>query len=301
MTTDPETIAKLSDSLIDEIVGAVGLPKTKFTHRIGWTLFNKITTSFAHIGAPFNETTGADGLPEASRVCLTHFCDRVKVQGIENIPASGPLLIVTNHPGAYDGLTIFSNLARKDIKWISTEIPFLRLLPKLSEHILFASREDSRNRMVVLRNAINHLKSGGVLVYFAAGHRDPDPAVFHGASRAIDGWLDIFDMFFKYIPELQVLPVIISGCVSSHWANHLLTRLRRKQIDKQRLAEFGQVISQLMHPGRIYLTPAVSFGKPLTKEMLEEEAGKNTILNVVIQHEKVLLKQHCENFGGHFD
>lgn len=301
MTTDPATIALLSDSLVDEIVGAVGLPKTKFTHRLGWTLFNKITTSFAHIGAPFNETTGTDGLPKASEICLTHFCDRVKVQGIENIPVTGPLLIVTNHPGAYDGLTIFSNLPRQDIKWISTEIPFFRLLPDLCEHILFASRDDSRNRMMVLRNAINHMKSGGVLVYFAAGHRDPDPAVFHGASRAIDGWLDIFDMFFKYIPNLQVLPVIIGGCVSSHWANHLLTRLRRKQIDQQRLAEFGQVISQLMHPGKILLTPAVSFGKPLTQEKLKEEAGDGTILNAMILQAKALLKYHCETFGGNAD
>ena len=278
MTTDPDTIAKLSDSLVDELVGAVGLPKTRFTHWLGWTLFNKITTSFAHIGAPFNETTGTDGLPKASENCLANFCDQVKVQGIENIPVTGPLLIVCNHPGAYDGLTVFSNLPRKDIKWISTEIPFFRLLPDLCEHILFASRDDSRNRMVVLRNAINHLKGGGVLVYFAAGHRDPDPAVFHGASRAIDNWLDIFDMFFKYIPELTVQPVIISGCVSRHWAKHLLTRLRRKQIDQQRLSEFGQVISQLMHPGKIFITPAVSFGQPLTKEKLTALAGDEYLI-----------------------
>ncbi len=301
MPTDPATIAKLSDSLIDEIVGAAGLPKTRFTHRLGWFFFNKITTSFAHIGAPFDETTRSDGLPKASEVCLTHFCDQVKVQGLENIPASGPLLIATNHPGAYDGLTIFSNLPRKDIKWISTEIPFFRLLPNLQEHILFASREDTRNRMLVLRNAINHLKDGGVLVYFAGGHRDPDPAVYHGASSAIDGWLDVFEMFYKYVSGLRVQPAIISGCVSAHWSRHWLTRLRRKQIDQQRLAEFGQVMSQLMHPGKIFLTPAVSFGKPLSKEALTAEAGEGTLLNALIWQAKTLLKQHCEVFGGNVD
>jgi len=108
-------------------------------------------------------------------------------------------------------------------------------------------------------------------------------------------------MFFKYIPDLQVLPVIISGCVSSHWANHFFTRLRRKQIDQQRLAEFGQVISQLMHPGKIFLTPAVSFGKPLTKEILQEEAGDGAILNAVKQRAKLLMRNHCETFGGNAD
>jgi 1-acyl-sn-glycerol-3-phosphate acyltransferase len=299
MSVDSQNIALLSDSLIDEIVGAVGLPKNRFTHRLGRSIFRKITDRFANIGAPFDETVGSEGLPKASEFCLNFFCNEVKTDGIENVPLTGPLLVTTNHPGTYDGLTIYSKLPRKDIKWISSEIPFLRLLPNLSEHILFASRQDSRSRMVVLRNAIQHLQQGGVLVYFAAGHRDPDPAVYPGASKAIDGWLDIFDTFFKYVPELLVQPVIVSGVVSGHWSKHWFPRIRRKQIDQQRLAEFGQVISQLMHPGRIYLSPSVSFGKPMEKTELSSTGVP--ALAAVIAEAKKLLKHHCEIYGGNID
>ncbi len=299
MTEDYQNIKKLSDSLIDEVVGSVGLPRTRFNHWLGWRLFRKITDRFANIGATFEGIVESDGLPKACEYCLSLFCKDLQVSGVENIPLNGPLLVTTNHPGAYDGLTVFSNLPRKDIKWISTEIPFFRLLPNLESHVLFASREDSRNRMVVLRNAIQHLKNGGVLVYFAAGHRDPDPGVYHGALKSMDGWLDIFDTFFKHVPELTVLPVVISGVVSQHWAEHWLPRIRRKQIDQQRLSEFGQVISQLLHPGKYYLSPFVSFGKPLSRQQLTSE--KETTLHMVIDEEKELLHQHVAAFGGNAD
>jgi 1-acyl-sn-glycerol-3-phosphate acyltransferase len=296
MSADPQSIALLSESLIDEIVGAAGLPKNRFTHCLGWSIFRKITDRFANIGAPFDEIVGSEGLPKASEFCLNFFCNEVKADGIENIPLTGPLMVTTNHPGTYDGLTIFSKLPRKDIKWISSEIPFLRLLPNLKEHVLFSSRQDSRSRMVVLRNAIQHMQQGGVLVYFAAGHREPDPAVYTGASRAIDGWLDIFDTFFKYVPELLIQPVIVSGTVSRHWSKHWFPRIRRKQIDQQRLAEFGQVISQLLHPGRIYLSPSVSFGKPLDKIDLSSTGGP--VFPAITAEAKKLLRQHCEMYGG---
>jgi hypothetical protein len=136
-------------------------------------------------------------------------------------------------------------------------------------------------------------------VYFAAGHRDPDPGVYHGALKSMDGWLDIFDMFFKYVPELKVLPVVISGVVSEHWARHWLPRIRRKQIDQQRLSEFGQVISQLLHPGKYYLSPSVSLGKPLSREQLTSE--KETTLQMVITQAKGLLQQHVAAYGGNAD
>lgn len=296
---DAARIKDLSESLVDEIVGSVGLPKTRFTHWLVWRIFRKITDRFANIGAPFDRITASDGLPEASKFCLSFFCKDIKRSGVENIPLTGPLLIATNHPGAYDGLVVFSSLPRKDIKWISTEIPFFHLLPDLERHILFASRDDSRGRMVVLRNAIQHLKEGGVLVYFAAGHRDPDPDIYHGASIAIENWLDIFDTFFKYVPDLKVLPVVVSGVVSRHWAKHWLPRIRRKQIDQQRLSEFGQVISQLLHPGKYYLSPAITIGQPLSKQQLTSENA--TTLQMVIAREKELLQQHVAVYGGNAD
>jgi 1-acyl-sn-glycerol-3-phosphate acyltransferase len=232
---------------------------------------------------------------------LTHFCDKITSHGVENIPQSGPLLVVTNHPGSYDGMVLFSQMPRLDIRWISSEIPFLRLLPNLQGNLFFSSREDARDRMVVLRNCIKHMQAGGVLVYFAAGHRDPDPAIYPGALRAIDGWLDIFDVFYKYVPELRVIPAIMSGVVDKYWSKHPLTWLRRKQIDQQRLAEFGQVITQLVHPGRLMLSPFISFGQPHTQSDLLKVSLDGTLRTAITQKGKQLLNEHCERFGGNAD
>ena len=196
-------INKLSESLTDELVGSVGLPRTRFYHWLFRSLFHKVTDRLAFIGVPFDRIVGEEGLPAASAWCLTHFCHPVQHLGTENIPATGPLLVASNHPGAYDALVLFSLLGRKDIRWISTEIPFLELLENTRGHIFFSSRKDTSTRMVVMRNAIKHLRSGGTLVYFAAGHRDPDPAVFPGAQLAIENWMDVFDTFNKYVPGLQ--------------------------------------------------------------------------------------------------
>lgn len=294
---DPQ-IDQLSESLIDEMVTAVGLPPKRFYHGIFWALFRGITNRLAMIGAPFDRILAEQGLPAASEWILGHFCHPALMQGIKNIPSEGPLLIVSNHPGAYDGGVVFIHVNRKDIKWIGTPIPFLDLLPHTRDHIFFASRKDSLSRAIAMRNAVHHLKAGGTLLYYASGHRDPDPAVFPGAEKAMDSWLDVFDTFFKHVPGLNLLPCVISGIVSEHWAHHPLTWLRRKQIDKHRLAEFGQVITQLMRPGRLLITPAISFGEPVNKSKLREEVQGGSLLPAVITRGKSLLQDHIQQFGG---
>jgi len=297
-------IAALSESLVDELVGALGLPRTDFWHRLFRRLFRRITTRLATLGVTFDRIVGSEGLPAGSRWALSHFCRPIRLRGREHIPLSGPLLVVSNHPGAYDGLVVFSELTRRDIRWISSEIPFLEKLPNLHPHILFASRTNAINRMAVMRGAIRHLQAGGALVYFGAGRRDPDPAVYPGAGKTLDHWLEGIDFFFKHVPGLRLLPTVVSGVVSERWARHPIALLRRKQIDRQRLSEFGQVITQLLSPGKLMLSPTISFGSPVDAGDLQlhsvtnnrEQAG--SLLPGVIRLEKELLIEHCQAFGG---
>lgn len=290
-------VSYLSDSLVDEIVAAVGLPKTRLTHSVFRRLCQRVTDRLAYLGASFDQITKDKGLPAASAWALTHFCEVPQVHAAERVPEHGPLLVVSNHPGTYDSLVLFANLEGHKIKCIASEIPFIRLLPHAHDHFLFAPRKDSRERMLVLRNAIQHLKEGGTLVYFGSGHRDPDPLVYPGAERAYDHWLDVFDTFFKNVKNLKVMPTVVSGVVSADWAKHPITWLRKKQIDQQRLAEFGQVITQLLKPGQVMMKPRISMGRHFSARELRQVMGYGPLLHGVRQQAKALFKESSAYFG----
>lgn len=289
-----DEILSLAKTLVDELVGAVGLPRTRSSRGLFWFLFRRILTRFAALGATFDHMTGDGGLPHGCTWALSRFSVQVTARGGEHIPAAGPLLVVANHPGGWDAFAIFARLVRRDIQWISTEIPFLHHLPHVRPHVIFASRTDARSRIAALRSAIRHLKDGGTLLYFGAGHRDPDPAVYPGAAEQIDAWLPGIGVFFRHVPGLLMLPTIVSGVVSPRWAHHPITRLRRRPIDSRRLAEFGQVISLMLHPERQRMDSYVSFGPPLALAALQEESGMNDALPAVIAREKALLAEHLQ-------
>jgi hypothetical protein len=239
------------------------------------------------------------GFPKASEWALNHWCSHITARGTQDIPAEGPLLIVSNHPGTYDALIIFSQVGRQDIRWISTEIPFLDNLPHTRNHVIFASRSNVLNRMSAMRSAIRHLQAGGVLLYIGAGYLDPDPAVYPDAAEHIEEWPAAIDFFFRHVPGLRLMPTIVSGVVSPKWARSPITCLRRKDVDKRRLAEFGQGITQLLFPGRLMFTPYVSFAPPVTIETLRSESNQENILPAVIARTRALLAEHCHIFGGY--
>ena len=294
-------VANLSDSLVGELITAVGLPKTRLTQAIFGGLFPKVRNRLAEIGITFDQITKEKGLPAASAGVLTHFCDDYQIHGAERIPAQGPLLVASNHPGTYDSMVLFANLKGHKIRIVASEIPALHLLPHARHHFLFTPRDDSRERMLVLRKLIRHLREGGTLVYFPAGHREPDPTVYPGSEASIDKWLNVFDTFFNYVQDLKVLPTIVSGVVSADWAKHPITWLRKKPIDRHRLADFGQVISQLGHPGRLMMTPRVSFGDPFSEQELRREVGTGPLFQVVIERAKALWRESRAYFGDYFE
>ena len=65
-------IQSLSDTLIDEIINAVGLPKTARTQRIFNLLFHKAAGRLAGIGVTFDRLIDRDGFPSACAWALTN-------------------------------------------------------------------------------------------------------------------------------------------------------------------------------------------------------------------------------------
>jgi len=331
-------IETLTDTLLDEIVNAVGLRKTPAARRTFGLLFRRAADRLSAIGLAADRMIRTDGFPAACRWMMSHWVGNVTTRGAENIPPEGPLLVVSNHVGAYDILVAPSQVNRPDLKIISSDIKYLKNLPHACEHLIFLT-DEPHDRMAATRAGIRQLKEGGSLLLFGSGRIDPDPALSAEAEKHLENWspsIDLFlrmmaatragirqlkeggslllfgsgridpdpalsaeaekhlenwspsiDLFLRMAPQVKVVLSIASGFLTSRWMNHPLTRLRRVDWEKRRIAEFGQVLQQLFFPGTIYVSPSVSFAPPITAEELGENPRQK-----LIEQARRLLADH---------
>ncbi|MBT8148639.1 MAG: lysophospholipid acyltransferase family protein [Gammaproteobacteria bacterium] len=119
------------------------------------------------------------GLPPAE--FLRYVLNRLKVelaidderQALEQLPASGPLLVVANHPlGGLEGVALASELLRHrpDTKVLTNAL--LTRIPELRDIFIgvdILSSQASRTNTSSIREAHAHLANGGTLLLFPAG------------------------------------------------------------------------------------------------------------------------------------
>lgn len=131
------------------------------------TLLRKIR-EFEKSGAPF----GAPFWPKA----LRHMGIRIDTpaEEIANIPATGPLVVVANHPhGLVDGMVLAELVTRvrSDFKILTRSL--LTGIPEIEEFMIpvpFPHEENAREAGLEMRQlSMDHLKNGGVIILFPAG------------------------------------------------------------------------------------------------------------------------------------
>lgn len=291
MSLQDGEIHALSEYLLDEIVLAFGLKNTPGTHGLFRFFLSKLTNRVASICMETDQIIAVKGFPAATGWMASHWVRQVTSRGSSFVPSDGPLLIVCNHVGAYDILVVPAQINRKDIKIIASASPFFMKLPHASEHMIYASH-DAGNRMSAARQAITHLQGGGSLLLFGTGVIDPDPDVYQNANEEIGSWSPSIDLFLRQVPETKVLISIVSGIVLSKWAHSPLTFLREIPWQKRRIAEYGQVLDQLIFTRKPNITPSISFAPPITVEVLKQESGSEKVLPAVITRGKLLLEDH---------
>ena len=250
---------KLADDLVFELNKSLGFPAGGLSHTLLRPLVWRPMFRFSELATIFEHKLVQDGWQKASAWFITHFVDQVRFFGKDLLPNEGPLVVASNHPGAYDSLVISSLIPRDDLKIISSDIPFVKKLPDTSKHMIF-SDWDPHNRMQAARQALRHLKNGGALLLFARGTMDPDPAFMPDSEIELTRWTSSLGLFLRSVPQTRVVVSIISGVLSPQFIHHPTTYLRRGRVNKQRLSEFFQVMHQLLSPGELLITPELSFG-----------------------------------------
>lgn len=271
-------VAEIRQSMIEEIYSAIGLPDRSWLRLalapIAWAPAHR----FAGLIAECERNAERSGFRQATRQLMERFISGVIVRGEGNVPVDGPLLVASNHPGAVDGLAIAASLPRDDLKIVVSGSPFFQKLVYLREHLILTGR-DPHGQMLVLRNAIRHLRDGGAVLLFPSGRVDPDPAVFHSASSSVDDWSLSVATLLEKVPAARLMVTVVSGVLAPECLNHPLVRLRKGTWEKRRLAEYIQIIQQLIFGRRYPLRPLVSFAGALTlselrlKEEMEDAMG----------------------------
>lgn len=209
----------------------------------------------------YDALVGESGLGAGGAWALGRMSRDAVVEGRENVPRAGPLLLVSNHPGLADAVALFAATPREDLRVVAAERPFLQALPNTSRHLITV-RENPPGRLGVVRAATRHLRRGGAILTFPGGKIEPDPAVLPGAIPALKNWSASVGLFARRAPGLTVVPVVVSGVVSPAALRNPLTRLRRRKRDREWLA----ATLQMLTPALRDVTVRVTFGSPIAAD-----------------------------------
>jgi hypothetical protein len=281
----------MRERITDEIFFALGAPKQGWQRRaFGW-IFRFPTARFSYLFAEADEAVGRAGLPAGCAVIAHNLVADLQARGLEHLPRQGPLIIASNHPGAYDSVCIASYLPRPDLKIILSDTNFYRAMPNTHPRFLYVT-DDSAGRMLALRGAIEHLQSGSALLQFGTGLIEPDPAYASGAEESLGEWSPSLEIMLRKVPDTQLVLSIASGVLLPKFARHPFTRLHKKPLNQRRLAEFIQVIQQLIFPRSVCVVVRVSFAAPVSAAELAGEGSGRRLMPAIQARARVLLAEH---------
>lgn len=270
---------------LDDLVASFGWQNQPVLAAMLRVVFSHPARKFAQQMVEYDDLVGQVGLHEAScRILRQRYVQELRVHGRENVPATGPILILSNHPGMTDTVSLFAAVNRPDLRIIAMHRPFLSSLVNISKQLSYIS-DDPGERMRAVRQISSHLRAGGAALTFPAGNIEPDPAVHPGAIESLDSWTDSSAIFLRFAPETKIVPVLVSGVIWDKAARHWLTRLKHTREERERLAVALQLLAIIMADARP-TTVHVHIGKPITAE----EAGSADMEDI---HRKLMERMRC--------
>jgi hypothetical protein len=252
-------------------------------------LFRRPAARWGWIAASADDEAGRSGLSGGARRILPDFNLTVSALGKELIPADGPLLIASNHPGALDSIAILSCIPRKDVSVLLSDVPFTRAFSAARRHFIYVP-PGTGGRVATLRASIDHLKKGGALLVFAHGDVEPDPEVSPRAAEAIQDWSRSIEIMLREVPECRFQAAIVSGVLMRRFLQSPIVKIRRTPARRQKLAEVLQLSRQAISPQSVRTDVHISFSKPVSGVDLAGQA----LMPAVIGIARELLKDHLD-------
>jgi len=264
----------LTQLCVDDLISAFGLGEVSSGRTVKESISRIPARRLARQILTYDRIVGESGLGAGGAWALKRLSRNTSIEGQENVPRGGPLLLVSNHPGLADAVALFAATPRDDLRVIAADRPFLEALPNTSRYLLTIG-EISAGLSGVVRAAARHLRGGGAVLTFPGGRIEPDPAILPGAVEALDHWSSSADLFARLTPGLAVVPVVVSGVISPSALRNPLIHLRRRRRDREWLAATLQVLVPALRNvdarvefGRpIYAEPGAAIGEAMIEEM----------------------------------
>ena len=287
---NPQKLAELIEINLNDMISAAGLKHSRLGQALVRMFLHQTAKKFALQVLEYDAAVAESGLGQGSRGILAQLADQVRVEGAERVPREGPLLILSNHPGMTDTIALFSAIPRQDLRVLAAGRPFLKTLDATSRYLISIDQE-SDQRFEVLRATAGHLRAGGAVLTFPAGKIEPDPTVLPGALDSLDAWNPSTGLFARMLPNLTIVPVIVSGVLARPAVFHPLTRLRRKRSDCEMLGASLQLVMREMRPQMWPVTVRVRFAPPIQARELAALRDPSEITKAITSAIKPFLAE----------
>jgi len=284
MTSPIEALTQIN---LDDLINALGFQDHPTLIRLTQSLFYGVARKFAKQMIDFDSLAGAHGLAEAARLTERLYVREVRVFGADHLPDSA-FLALSNHPGMTDTLALFAALKRDDLKIIALDRPFLLSLPNISKQLFYVT-DNPADRVALVRHVSAHLRNGGSILTFPAGHNEPDPDVYDGAVDSLQSWTDSVGVFLRIAPQTPILPIVVRHVVWKRMAHSPIIRIKHTRDERDLLVVALQLLAMVMFNIKP-VSVIVQIGKPITVK------GLGTTETQVI-HQAVLaeMKRLIEN------
>ena len=291
-TSEQKSALVFREKIIDEIFYALGLPRRGPLRRWLGPVFRLPAGRFGRIAAAADVESGRTGITGGARRILPHLSLNPLARGTGNIPSDGPLLVASNHPGAYDSVAILSCIPRKDMKVFISDVAFSRAFSSAGRYFIYTPK-NKPGRMSALKASIDHLQSGGSLLIFAHGDVEPDPEFNPGAGEAIGDWSRSLEIMLRRVPEARLLVTIASGVLMPKFRKNPIVNIRKTAARRQKLAEVLQISQQMVFP-RLRTDVHVSFARPVKGKDLAGAALMADVSRIA----RGLLEDHLAALGS---
>lgn len=257
MTSNFEALTEIN---LDDLVASFGWQNFPFPARLLRFIFRRPAQVFAKHVMEYDETVGTHGIVDGGRNLTLRYVKDLRLLNADRVPDSA-FLALSNHPGMTDTTALFAALNRNDLHIIALDRPFLNALPHTTKQ-LFYVYDDPAKRMTLVRQVSAHLKKGGAVLTFPAGHIEPDPDVYPGAVESLQDWTDSVGVFLRMAPDAAILPVLVRNVVAKKYANHWLLKIKKTKEEKERLATALQLLGMILFNEKP-VTVTVQIGRPI--------------------------------------